>query len=112
VYRPTQQEFVGAEAVRFNDLVSARSERLDYVDQGVASVLWFALLVGAIVIIGFATIFGLRSAALHVVITGSLAVTIGVLLFVAVVIDRPFGGGLTVEPRPLERVLTDFGGPE
>src|ERR671921_843451 len=33
---PTQQEFVGAEAERFNDLVSARSQRLDYVDQGVS----------------------------------------------------------------------------
>jgi hypothetical protein len=109
---PTQQEFVGAEAGRFNDLVGARSERLDYVDQGVSSVLWLALVVGAVVTIGFATIFGLRSAALHIVITGSLAATIGVLLFVAVVIDRPFGGGVTVEPRPLERVLTDFGGPE
>jgi hypothetical protein len=59
---PTQQEFVGAEAGRFNDLVGARSERLDYVDQGVSSVLWLALVVGAVVTIGFATIFGLRSA--------------------------------------------------
>ena len=109
---PTQQEFVGAEAGRFNDLVGARSERLDYVDQGVSGVLWLALVVGAVVTIGFATIFGLRSAALHIVITGSLAATIGVLLFVAVVIDRPFGGGVTVERRPLERVLTDFGGPD
>ena len=30
---PTQQEFVGAEVERFNDLVSARSQRLDFVDQ-------------------------------------------------------------------------------
>jgi hypothetical protein len=109
---PTQQEFVGAEAERFDDLVCARSQRLDFVDQGVSSVLWIALGVGAAVTIGFAMIFGLRSAALHVLMTASLAVTIGVLLFVAVIMDRPFGGGVTVEPRPLERVLTDFGGPE
>ena len=112
VTTPTQQEFVGAEAERFNDLVSARSQRLDFVDQGVSDVLWIALGVGAVVTIGFAMIFGLRSAALHVVMTASLAMTIGVLLFVAVVMDRPFAGGVTVEPRPLERVLTDFGGPE
>ena len=109
---PTQQVFVGAEVERFNDLVSVRSQRLDLVDQGVSDVLWIALVVGAVVTIGFAMIFGLRSAALHVVMTASLAVTIGVLLFVAVVMDRPFGGGVTVEPRPLERVLIDFGGPE
>jgi hypothetical protein len=109
---PTQQEFVGAEVERFNGLVGARSQRLDFVDQGVAGVLWIALAVGGAVTIGFAMIFGLRSAALHVLMTASLAMTIGVLLFVAVVMDRPFGGGVTVEPRPLERVLTDFGGPE
>ena len=109
---PTQQVFVGAEVERLNELVSVRSQRLDLVDQGVSDVLWIALVVGAVVTIGFAMIFGLRSAALHVVMTASLAVTIGVLLFVAVVMDRPFGGGVTVEPRPLERVLIDFGGPE
>ena len=56
-----EQEFLASEAARFNDLVSARSVRLDFVDQGVPGVLWLALIVGAIVTIGFATIFGLRS---------------------------------------------------
>ena len=31
---PTQQEFVGAEVERLHDLVSTRSQRLDFVDQG------------------------------------------------------------------------------
>jgi hypothetical protein len=109
---PTQQEYVGAEATRFNDLVTARSNRLDYVEQGVPAVLWIALIVGAIVTIGFATIFGLRSATLHIVITASLAAVIGVLLFVAVAIDHPFAGDVAVEPYPLERVLSDFNAPE
>ena len=74
--------------------------------------LWIALVVGAIVTVGFATIFGLRSAMLHVVITASLASVIGVLLFVAVAIDHPFAGDVAVEPRPLERVLADFNTPD
>lgn len=110
VMTPVQQEYVGSEAARFNELVSARSTRLDYVTGGVPTVLWIALVVGAIVTIGFATIFGLRSAGLHVLITASLAAVIGVLLFVAVVIDDPFGGDVAVAPHPLERVLTDFAG--
>jgi hypothetical protein len=32
-----------------------------------------------------------------------------VLLFVAVSIDYPFAGDVSVRPAPLERVLTDFG---
>jgi len=109
---PTQQEYVGAEALRFNDLVTARSKRLDYVEQGVPTVLWIALIVGAIVTIGFATLFGLRSATLHIVITASLAAVIGVLLFVAVAIDHPFAGDVAVAPYPLERVLSDFSTPD
>ena len=108
---PTQQAFVAAEVERLNDMVSARSERLDFVGQGVSNVLWIALFLGAVVTIGFAMIFGLRNTALQVVMTASLAVTIGVLLFVVVVMDLPFGGGVTVEPGPIGRVLTDFGGP-
>ena len=33
------------------------TKRLDYVEQGVPTVLWIALIVGAIVTIGFATLF-------------------------------------------------------
>jgi hypothetical protein len=41
--------------------------------------------------------------------TGSLAAVIGVLLFVAVSIDHPFSGDVSVRSAPLERVLADFG---
>ena len=104
----TQQEYVGVEAERFNDLVAARSNRLDFVDEGVPGVLWTALVVGGVVTIGFATIFGLRSRRLHVVITASLAAVIGVLLFVCVAINHPYAGDLAVPPHSLERVQADF----
>lgn len=108
---PIQQAYVGAEAALFNDLVASRSNRLDYVDQGIPTVLWIALAVGAVVTIGFALLFGLRSRALHIVMIASLAAVIGVLLFVAITIDQPFGGDVIVPPHPLERVLTDFARP-
>jgi len=105
---PIQQEYVGAEADRFNQLVGFRSQRLDYVETGVPGVLWIALGVGAVVTIGFAMIFGLRSTMLHVIMTASLSAVIGVLLFVSVAIDHPFDGDVVVDPAPLERVISDF----
>jgi hypothetical protein len=109
---PARAEFVGAESERFNDLVSARSTRLDFVEQqGLPGVLWTALVVGAIVTIGFAMIFALSSTLLQTLMTASLAVVIGVLLFVAVSIDHPFMGDVAVAPSPLVRVLADFGSP-
>ncbi|MHC1563647.1 bestrophin-like domain [Actinomycetospora sp. C-140] len=106
---PAQQQYQGIEAERFNDLVTARSHRLDFVEQGVPVVLWIALIVGAVVTIGFALIFGMRSTLLHTLMTASLSALIGVLLFVAVAIDHPFAGDVAVHPAPLERVLSDFG---
>lgn len=105
----TQQEFVGAEAERLSQLVSLRSQRLDYVTRGIPGVLWFALIVGGLVTIGFAMMFGIERAALHSLMVGCLAAVIGVLFFVAVVINYPFGGGVTVKADPFERVSTDFG---
>lgn len=106
---PVRQQYISVEADRFAEVVSYRSQRLDYVDQGLPVVLWVALVFGALVTIGFAMIFGLRSTTLHAIMTGSLAAVIGVLLFVAVAIDHPFRGDVAVGPQPLERVLVDFG---
>lgn len=108
---PGQQQYRGIEAERFNDLVTARSQRVDFVEQGVPTVLWIALVVGAVVTVGFAMIFGMRSTLLHTLMTASLTALIGMLLFVAVVIDHPFAGDVAADPAPLERVLTDFGAP-
>ncbi len=107
----TQQQYVGVEADRFNDLVTARSRRLDFVDQGVPGVLWVALGVGAAVTIGFAMIFGMSSTLLHSLMIASLTALIGVLLFVAIAIDHPFAGDVSVDSAPLERVLHDFDTP-
>jgi ABC-type Co2+ transport system permease subunit len=108
VTTPNQQQFVGAEAERLSQLVSLRSQRLDYVRQAIPGVLWIAMIVGGIVTVGFALMFGLERAALHSLMVGSLTALIGVLFFVAVAINYPFSGGVSVEPAPFERVLSDF----
>lgn len=105
---PVRQEYIAVEAERFSEVVPYRSQRLGLVDEGLPGVLWIALVFGALVTLGFAMIFGLQSTALHVTMTGSLAAVIGVLLFVAIAIDRPVAGDVAVRPVPLERVLADF----
>ena len=87
VTEPTQQEFVAAEVDRLNQLVSLRSQRLDFVEIGIPGVLWLALIVGGVVTIGFA------------------------LLFVALMVNYPFTGDVAVQPDSFLRVLDDFGEP-
>jgi Protein of unknown function (DUF4239) len=108
VSTPAQQEFVGAEAQRLSELVALRSQRLDYADRGIPEVLWVALVVGGVVTIGFALLFGLQRAVLHSLMVGSLAALVGVLFFVTLMINYPFAGGVAVHPEPFERVLADF----
>jgi len=110
VTTPVQEQFVGAEAERLSELVSLRSQRLDYADRTIPSVLWIALIVGGVVTIGFALLFGLQRVVLHSLMLVSLSALIGVLLFVAVVMDHPFSGGAIVPPESFERVVADFGG--
>ena len=110
VTTPAQEEFLGAEAERLSQLVSLRSQRLDYADRTIPGVLWTALIVGGVVTIGFALLFGLQRAVLHSLMLGSLAALVGVLLFVAMEMDRPFAGGVAIQPEPFERVLVDFSG--
>ena len=109
VSTPAQEEFVGAEAQRLSEIVALRSERLDYADRGIPEVLWVALVVGGVVTVGFALLFGLQRALLHSLMVGSLAALVGVLFFVTLVINYPFAGDVAVEPEPFQRVLTDFG---
>jgi hypothetical protein len=63
VTAPAQQEFVGAEAERLSQLVGFRSQRLDYVDRGIPAVLRTARVVGGVVTVGFALLFGLQRGA-------------------------------------------------
>jgi len=108
---PAQQEFVGAETEQLNQLVSLRSQRLDFVDSGIPGILWIALIVGAVVTVGFALLFGVERAGLQLLMVGSLAALVGVLLFVAVGFNYPFSGDVSVQPDSFERVLHDFGEP-
>jgi hypothetical protein len=105
---PTEEQYIGTQAERFNELVSLRSERLDYADRDVPNVLWVALIIGAVVTIGFVLAFGLQHVALHTLMTASLAALIGIQFFVIITIDYPFVGDVAVQSQPLQRVLTDF----
>ena len=98
---------MGAEADRLSELVTLRSQRLDHADRGIPAVLWMAPVVGDVVTVGCAPLFGQQRAVLHSLMVGSLAALVGVPFFVALVINHPFAGGVSVEPEPFERVLAN-----
>ncbi|MBF9234793.1 bestrophin-like domain [Microvirga alba] len=98
------------EALRQLDrLTESRRTRLVLASGAVPGVLWFVLLGGAVLTIGFTLFFGTESTRAHAMMTGSLAFLIFSALLVIVVIDRPFTGPVKVQPDALAIVLQDVG---
>ena len=89
----------------------ARRGRLLAARSSLPKPLWFALIAGAAITIGFSYLFGLKNVIAHTVITILLAASIGLGLFLIVALDRPFSGGLSVSPAAFTAVLENWDRP-
>jgi hypothetical protein len=72
--------------------------------------LWTALVVLAIAIIGLSYLVGMESHRIHMLSVGALAVGITLVLFTVGILDRPFGTDFGIGPQPFELVLDEIGG--
>ena len=97
-----------------NAVLEARSNRLDSSGSSDLPALIAALiLVGAVVILGYATLVGSKSSAFHAIGAGAIAVIIGFALVVLVALQFPFSGGLAVDSKPFrEGALAPFFSPK
>jgi hypothetical protein len=89
-------------------LADARRTRLVAAEEGIPSVLWVVLVVGGIVAVGFAYLFGLANTWAHRLMVVSLAGVIALVLFTIGVLDHPFSGGARIETGAFELVLNRF----
>src|SRR5262245_60596133 len=91
------QKIVYAEAVSgFNELVQYRRQRLDAVQGGLPSVLWYVLLPGAIGIIVICLFFHLENPYFQAILLVCMAGFIAMVLFVIIGLDRPFSGDMGI----------------
>ena len=97
-----------------NAVLEARSNRLDSGTGNDLPVLIAALiLVGSVVILGYATLVGSTSSAFHAIGAGAIAVVVGFALVVLGTLQFPFSGGLAVDSRPFrEGALAPFFSPK
>ncbi|HTW82696.1 MAG TPA: DUF4239 domain-containing protein [Candidatus Sulfotelmatobacter sp.] len=91
-----------------NEALTDRETRLSMDATGIDGVMWLVLLIGAVVTVGFTYLFGFRHEAMRYVMTGSLGVLIGLVLFLTVALDYPFRGGVVVPPEALLKALETF----
>ncbi|MBV8257826.1 MAG: DUF4239 domain-containing protein [Actinobacteria bacterium] len=99
--RTTSQKTFYTEVVgRVNDLVAARRARLNDAEQSIPPTFEVLLVGGAVLVLAFTFLFGVRSPRLHAAMALAVAVLLGFNLLVALVLDYPFSGQVSVSNAP------------
>ena len=106
----SQSAFYDDSVRHLNAVLEARSDRLSASDGNDLPGLIAALvIVGAIVILGYATLVGSRSSAFHAIGAGAIAVIVGFSLVVLLSLQFPFSGDLAISSQPFrEGLLAPF----
>ena len=89
-------------------LGDARRMRFVAAEAGIPGVLWAVLVFGAVVVVGFTYLFGLRNSWAHRLMVMSLTAVIALVLFTIGVMEYPFSGGARVDPGAFELILERF----
>jgi hypothetical protein len=104
--RTAAEEEIYAEGLdQVQRLADARRTRLVAAEESLPTVLWVVLIVGGIVVVGFAFLFGLEHTGTHALMVASLAGVIALVLFTIAAMEHPFSGGARVGPEAFELVL-------
>ena len=95
---------------RAHEVNQNRNVRLLYAREGLPPILWFVLVVLALIILLFTYFLGLESARLHILAVAVLTLGFAFTMFTIIVLDQPFAGDLRVSPEAFETVLNEIEG--
>jgi hypothetical protein len=105
---PEQEVLYEQSLERMRDLADARRDRLLEAEKGLPVILWVVLITGGIIVVGFTYLFGLQSTVIHLLMVGSLALIIALVLFTVAALNYPFKGDITIDPEAMKHVLGRF----
>ena len=99
------QKLLHAETLTaFNHALQARRLRVDAVKTGLPGVMWAVIIAGALISISASFFFRVEDGRLHGLLVVLLAALIGLVIFLTVVLDRPFRGDLGLGPEPYQLI--------
>jgi hypothetical protein len=87
------------------DLQINRRLRILTINFGVPGYIWFSLVLGGIITIGFAYLFGTNRFLPHLIMIIALSGIIGIALLLVNALENPFSGIIRVDAVPLEELL-------
>lgn len=106
VHTAAQQATLEQMLAELSRMTEHRRMRELQVDSALPGILWGVLIVGAIVTIVSACLFGSTDFKLHLIQVSMLALLLGLLLVAIADINRPFQGAVHVSPAGFERART------
>ncbi len=105
---PSQQN-VQAQMLQSMEVALAdRDVRLSEDATGVNGIMWAVLAIGAVLTVGFTYLFGFRHSIMQHLMIGSLGLLIGLVLFLAVALDYPYRGSISVSPEAFVNARETF----
>jgi hypothetical protein len=87
-----------------NSLYDARRSRLLAAGEHVTPVVWWIIVLGALLTVSFTFLFGTRNLKMHLVITAMVAASLAVVIVLIVALDYPFRGALSVSNEAFRAV--------
>lgn len=95
----------GAALQEMDELSEHRRERLEDASSGMLAIMWWVMIGGGLLTVLFPCLFGVENGLVHALIIGTLAASIGLMLFVVYNLNHPYRGDVSVQPDALELVL-------
>lgn len=103
------RELVAAQFLRtFSQMVLNRNKRYSHAAESLSPVMWGGIVIGAVISIGFTFLIFMERCWPHVLGVSLMCALIGLLLFMAALLSRPFHGPLAIDAAPFEQVLAVF----
>ena len=93
---------------RTSEALLDRDARITEDASGLTSVMWITVFAGGFITIAFSYLFGFARSVMQTVMIGTLALLIGLVLFLTMSLDYPFRGAIRVGPDAFERALSNF----
>ncbi len=104
--KTTGQSAIHSEALSaYNRLLEYRRLRLDAVGNGLSSLMWAVIWIGAGISVGVAYLFRVEDWRLHAVLIALIAGFLALVLTMIIINDKPFFGPMSIKSDPYKLVL-------
>jgi hypothetical protein len=103
------REFIAAQFLStLSQIILDRNKRVLQANEQLSWVIWLGVIGGGAIIIGMTFFLYMDRPQPQMVMVGVMSGMIGMLLFMMVVLNKPFVGPLALEPAPFEQALATF----